>query len=488
MVDVFISYPRVEKPNIVAAIAEIRDRLRTLELSLFYDLDDIDAGATFPKVIEENVYEAKLVLGCWTKYGLTREWLLIECDIAKKNDKLIAVALEPIDRLPALFHFVNTVELYNFDTTKDHPNWTKILISIGKKLGRPGLGSFDKIVRSGDVSQLAAWVDKYPGDPLSQTVRDLATRLRVTQTFADSRNEQQESNIGRAESGKVYGQSVTREKIVNPALERTILTQHSASVLGTTDRPQDGETFRDNGAAPEMVVVPQGTFMMGSRADTADRLCNEMPAHMVTIRESFAISKFAVTKEEWSSFFEATQFPNHAWQSPGFQQDGRHPVVNVSWLDVVSYIEWLTALTGHTYRLPTEAEWEYTCRARSESAYSFGETILPDQANFGREFRAGPTRSGLFKSATTAVGTFSSNGFGVFDMHGNVWEWVADVYQENFAHGPINGSAVSGRQANRVIKGGSWASSPRQLRSASRLGVFMGIRCCALGFRVARSL
>ena len=219
---------------------------------------------------------------------------------------------------------------------------------------------------------------------------------------------------------------------------------------------------RKTGMSHGMITVPSGTFMMGSPADEPGRYRSEGPQHRVTISRPFAVGKYPVTVGQFASFVAATGHDagNH-WRDPppaGFAQTDAHPVVSVSWDDAKAYVNWLSARSGQQYRLLTEAEWEYVARAGTTTAYHFGETISPSQANYKR---------------TVEVGSYPANAFGLHDVHGNVWEWVEDCWHNNYNGAPSDGSAWTSdcdEPWKRVLRGGSCDLGvfPRHLRSARR--------------------
>jgi formylglycine-generating enzyme required for sulfatase activity len=153
-------------------------------------------------------------------------------------------------------------------------------------------------------------------------------------------------------------------------------------------------------------------------------------------------------------------------------------------------VRWLSEATGKSYRLPSEAEWEYACRAGTKTAFSFGDTITTDQANYDGNFTYNGSPRGAYRRGTTPVGTFAANPWGLFDMHGNVWEWVQDVVHDNYDGAPLDGSAweEGGDQARRILRGGSWLYNPRYLRSALRNGFSAALSNDIVGFRVVRDL
>jgi len=205
------------------------------------------------------------------------------------------------------------------------------------------------------------------------------------------------------------------------------------------------------------------------------------------------MGRYPVTVGEWRVFAAATGWRASGdvdWEAPGFPQTERHPVVGVNWFDAVRYVRWLSAATGRTYRLPSEAEWEYACRAGTRTAFSCGDTISTDQANYDGNFTYNGGPRGEYRRGTTPVGAFPPNPWGLFDMHGNVWEWVQDVVHDNYEGAPVDGSAweEGGDPVRRILRGGSWLYNPRYLRSALRNGFSAVLSNDIVGFRVVREL
>ncbi len=235
-------------------------------------------------------------------------------------------------------------------------------------------------------------------------------------------------------------------------------------------------------AVPETIVVPAGEFLMGSLDGLGDE--DERPQRKVTIKKAFAVGIAPITRGEFASFAEAMDFEvdersNRSWQSPGFDQEDDHPVVCVSWHDAKAYVAWLKEQSGKGFRLLSEAEWEYCCRAGTTTEYSTGNTITAEQANFGRN-----------SSGTTSISKFLPNPWGLYDMHGNVWEWCEDNWHKNYkGKAPVDGSVWRGGDRSlRVLRGGSWFNSPQNLRSADRDWNLPDYRSGIIGFRVARTL
>ncbi len=231
---------------------------------------------------------------------------------------------------------------------------------------------------------------------------------------------------------------------------------------------------------PEMIVIPAGGFTMGSPATEQGRFDNEGPQHQVTLAKPFAVSKFDVTFADWDACVSVGGCPKAGDSNWG--RDTR-PVINVGWDDAQTYVAWLSKMTGQPYRLLTEAEWEYAARAGTTTAYYWSDEIGTGNANCvgcGSQWDA---------KQTSPVGSFKPNAFGLYDMAGNVWQWVQDCYHPYYNEAPIDGSAwPSGDCSNRVVRGGSWYTDPRNLRSALRNWLTSDYRDVSLGFRVGRTL
>jgi formylglycine-generating enzyme required for sulfatase activity len=200
-----------------------------------------------------------------------------------------------------------------------------------------------------------------------------------------------------------------------------------------------------------------------------------------------------VTVGEWRAFVEATGWQPQGevnWQAPGFRQTDEHPVVGVTWHDAQLYVQWLSGQTGQPYRLPSEAEWEYACRAGTKTAFSFGDEISTRLANYDGNYTYNGSPKGEYRQGTSRAGELPPNPWGLFDMHGNVWEWVQDVVHDNYVGAPATGAAweEGGDQSRRILRGGSWLYNPRYLRSALRNGFSATLSNDIVGFRVVRDL
>ena len=247
---------------------------------------------------------------------------------------------------------------------------------------------------------------------------------------------------------------------------------HRAS---NSDAPslKPGDIRRDCPDCPELVVVSPGRFDMGS-----NEFAFEKPIHRVDIPRAFAIGRREVTVEQWDRCVAAGKCLHRP--DDGGQGGGARPVTDVSWTDAKAYVAWLSQETGHTYRLPSEAEWEYAARGGTRTAFWWGRAPQPRFAN---------CRECGGSGQAVAVGSYFANPFGLFDTAGNAAEWVEDCWNESYRNAPRDGSAwTSGDCRQRVLRGGSFDSPARYLRSASRFRYDADVRYFANGFRVVREL
>lgn len=292
------------------------------------------------------------------------------------------------------------------------------------------------------------------------------------------------------------------------------------SGAGVSAREEPATADRDCGECPALGTIPGGRFMMGSSGtETVDqgadaaRVSNERPQHAVTIAAGFRLAPHEVTRAEFARFVTATGrdmagcgnwenggwvvHPEFDWRNPGFGQTDDDPVVCVSWVDASDYIGWLNARTGRSYRLPTEAEWEYAARAGHEGLHNWDDDRQACRYANGADQAAAraqqlPQREGIIFDCddgfahTSPVGRLAANAFGLHDMLGNAWEWVADCYAPGYDGAPVDGSALtSGECGQRVLRGGSWKYPARTVRFAIRGPGRVATRTNNAGFRLA---
>ena len=303
-----------------------------------------------------------------------------------------------------------------------------------------------------------------------------------------------------------------------PTPESPPATQQATAPVQTTDACNT----TDPNAAPAMVAIRPGRFMMGSSENEADRSPDESPQHQVTIPKPFAISRCEITVGQFTQFIQDSGYKTTAetdgkgcyvwdaekkdwqqqadkhWKNTGFVQTDKHPVVCVSWSDAQRYVDWLSQRTGAVYRLPTETEWEYAARADTETARYYDTKSQCDYANgLGQEAKSIADKDWTLAECndayiyTAPVAHFKANAFGLYDMLGNVYEWTLDCWHEDYKLAPYDGTAwlesQSGDCDRRVVRGGSWYINPQYLRSANRYRDNSEANYI-LGFRIARAL
>ncbi len=252
-----------------------------------------------------------------------------------------------------------------------------------------------------------------------------------------------------------------------------------------------------HGIGLEMVLIPGGSFMMGSPEDELERSDSESPQHLVNVKE-FCMGKYPVTQAQWKAVAALRKVSKDLDTDPSnFKGDDR-PVETVSWYDAVEFCDRLAAHTKRQYRLPSEAEWEYACRAGTKTPFHFGETITSELANYDANDTYGVGVKGTYRNETTEVGSFGvANAFGLYDMHGNVGEWCLDDWHGNYKNAPTDGGAwfdseddnLSQKSGNALLRGGSWFYTPGSCRSAYRFNLDRAVPddiylLLNLGFRV----
>ena len=244
-----------------------------------------------------------------------------------------------------------------------------------------------------------------------------------------------------------------------------------------------GDVFRDCPECLEMVVIPAGSFVMGSPPGEQRRTSFEGPQHPVTIQSPFALGVYEVTFDEWDACLAAGGCGGHRLDDESWGR-GTRPVINVTWNEAQLFIEWLRNRTGKGYRLPSEAEWEYAARAGTTTVYSWGDDLGKGNANCAK---CGSTWDG---NQTAPTGSFKANPFGLWDMHGNVMEWTQDCDHYDYEGAPSAGESWEKNcsTTGRIMRGGSWGHYPYQLRAAMRDSKGPDRRLPGLGFRVARNL
>ncbi|MGO8954668.1 MAG: SUMF1/EgtB/PvdO family nonheme iron enzyme [Rhodomicrobium sp.] len=533
MAEIFISY-KSERRKAAAHLAKILERYG---YTVWFDYNLVK-GRDFAAQIDAQIREAKAVIVLWCHMSVRSEWVADEASLAVDLEKLVPAKIEPCE-LRVDFRRKDYVDLTAWSGGAFDLALHRLLDALNAKTGRPpqpayeALREYDEIWRGLGAPTLktfaleAAAVEEdtplfqgraavAPVHSISAAERDWrlienSTDPRDFRAFIDEhksgllvRKAQHRlddfAEAARAEAAKrerkaeEERQRNTEEEGVVALARKLARAAVGMRVDAAFVRPPGlewfvpgagkSEGFKDLDIGPEMVVVPAGSFSMGSPPGSPE--CNdiESPQHTVTIAKPFAIGRFAITFAEWD-----TAQQDNGWQlitgRAGRQPNdygwgrGVRPVIDVDWDDAKAYVKWLSQKTGRVYRLPSEAEWEYACRAGTTTPFWWGQWITPEQANYHvsddpDEVSADPYVRGGQKGVyrwrrTLPVNSFEANPWGLYQVHGNVLELCEDLWHSNYHGAPGDGSAwTTGGGYHRVGRGGSWMSYPSLLRSAFR--------------------
>jgi formylglycine-generating enzyme required for sulfatase activity len=264
--------------------------------------------------------------------------------------------------------------------------------------------------------------------------------------------------------------------------------------------PKNIQTFTESlgkGVDLTMVLIPPGKFMMGSTEAEAGHRDNESPQHLVTIAQPFFMGQYPITQQQWQAVAKMPKIDRELKFNPSNFKGSKLPVENISWRDAQEFCVRLSIYSKRHYQLPSESEWEYACRAGTTTPFHFGETIDAEVVNYAAEDekigetvypgKYGRGNSGTYRKKTILVGSLGvTNDFGLSDMHGNIWEWCEDNWQDNYEYVPGDGSAYSEESSDNThaLRGGSWFHNPNDCRSACRLRNYTDSCNNFVGFRV----
>ncbi len=568
MADVFLSYKREER----AAVETIASRLRNLGLTVWFDAS-LRAGETFNAEIDREARAANVVLVCWSPAARQSEWVNAEAMIGFEHKKLAACYVAGPDGFsaPTPFNANHAEDLRAWLTapTETHPGWKSVLRRIGRLCGRTDIETWGALDRNASSTELRAWLATHQTSPLS-AVANAALRAREAELaiprflripavgVQEAPAEIEQRTVPKVVYAAGAFAALIAFVVAISMISRSVSVRTANGPQATTERQattelqntavpiQEFNECDDALWCPTMVIVPGGSFIMGSPSSEAGRGEDEGPQRTVIIRD-FAVSKFEITRGQYALFAEATSRSSDVdcrtfrtregysydaeatWNDPRFRQSENHPVVCVDWFDASAYVEWLnTRIGGASYRLLTEAEWEFVARAGSNTPYPWGADPqsgcgyenVHDESSLS-QYPNWPSlncRDGFVHTAP--VGLFRPNTFGLYDMMGNVSEWVQDCYTR-VAYGDVRnseneiidavegglGARVAGRGGGSyvaypvdgspyefpdceegVFRGGGWDAEPTMLRSALRHSYLRGVAYSNVGFRVAKTL
>jgi formylglycine-generating enzyme required for sulfatase activity len=455
LADIFISYKKED----YARAERVASALRIEGFSVWWD-EALTPREAWDALIEREIAAAASVVVLWSPRSVTSEWVRTEAHYGQERFKLVPVMIEACE-LPLAFRLRQTINLCSWhDDDRVDRQWRKLLTWIADLVGtKPGNANIPAGLSAAQPNR-----------------------------FRDA--------VGRLASG-------------DPIYDGALI--NASTPVGTV--------FRDKEQAPIMRIVPKGAFLLGGSPNDPDRTPFEGPQRRVEVPAPFAIGVYPVIEREYGSFpgvhtEKLKPRPEaHGWLDqllgrskpepaapvvkesmdwwlsepetvPGSLENPDRPVTNVSFTDATNYVRRLSAETGEIYRLPSEAEWEYACRANSRTCFSWGDKIDRSRAAY-----AWDNPGALRLTGPVQPGGFPPNDFGLYDMHGNVSEWTLDLWHENYDMTPLDGSpAIEGHGSMRVVRGGSWADGPALLRSSARMRATETSRVAAIGFRVVRAL
>jgi len=505
---VFISYRReITAGEARALYNDLADRLG--KNSVFMDVDSIALGRDFRNALQNTLASCDLLLVLigrnWAdvtdEEGRRRlenpsDFVRLEIEAALKRDIVVMPILVQGAHMPTAGQLPPEIKdlAYRNGFELSHTRWES---DVGEMMRRLGL---DVSQQGAEVKQSAA-----PGAALNASTAPSA-RLAEPRRRALTRPINRRQALGIAAlaavgAGAAIATPSIRRLLSKPALRTIAFDTATVDAKGVRNPPEEytAKLFTEElglGAGLDMISIPGGSFTMGSPADELERQANEGPQHHVTI-PSFFMSASPITQAQWAAAVLAHPNPirRNLDPNPSFFKGIDLPVESITWNQAEEFCLRLAEFTGRAYRLPSEAEWEHACRAGTISPFHFGPTITPELANYcgtggavcgesdGKSIASdvyGETRYlsgaygqgpiGVFRGKTTRPGTFPGNRFGLYDMHGNVWEYCFDLWSANYAEAPLDGSAnLSGpSDGQRILRGGSWSHNPAICRSAYR--------------------
>jgi formylglycine-generating enzyme required for sulfatase activity len=465
MSDIFLSYASEDLPRVGSLIRALERR----GWSVWWDRT-ILPGRTFDQVIEEALDAARCVIVVWSQHSVNSDWVKTEAAEGARRRILVPVLLDEV-RIPLEFRRIQAARLLDWHDSGPHPEFDKVVRAVEETLETgaaasiqppPGPASPENDKPFGPVPRR----EEAAPPPVSEKDRPEVHRHTISDARVITRLSRSQKRRLVLVGGGLLCVLITVLYLVLSGRTPGPQPQPEPRSARTTEGTQPASSLT-NSLGMQFALIPAGEFQMGSTSGADD----ERPVHTVRLSKPFYLGIHEVTQGQW----EAVMGNNPSQ----FKGDANRPVEMVSWEEVQQFIDKLNTREGGTqYRLPTEAEWEYAARAGSTTAYSFGD----DSSQLGKyawfEGNAGKT--------THPVGTLQPNAWGLYDMHGNVWEWVQDWYGKYTAEpvtdpqGPASGSL-------RVYRGGSWLIGARSCRSASRYNGAPGYRYVSLGFRLLRT-
>lgn len=497
--DIFISYARKDLKRVQPIVKELQKK----GLSVFWDLE-IPPGESWRSYIKKRLDESRCVLVLWSHLSITSEWVIAEADEAKRRGILVPALLDAVEPPFGLSH-IHAADLSDWKKDTSCRAFRELVNAVTAKI------SFSIPTLTNSIPDTAPDTVSAPVVVASTWKQQAPAERKPYQGFLSSKSKQR-SLFVRIEKG-VLAVAGIRTWPVNS--QRTAI-----AVLVVMIVLLAVFAYRSFNAVPPAVVpanfvlIRGDEYMMGSPAKEPERDSDETQ-HQVKVSD-FYLCKYAVTVAEFRKFVEAKGYQTEAEKGDGsYAWDGKtwekraginwrygvsgsvrpqseenHPVLHVSWNDAVAYCKWMEEKTGKKFRLPTEAEWEYACRAGTITPFNTGENLTTDQANYDGNYPYTNNQKGESRENTVPVDSFAPNAWGLYNMHGNVYEWCGDRYGGNYyeeckTKGIVENPVGPETGSYRVLRGGNWYSNARYCRSAFRNDSTPGYRSSYVGFRLA---
>src|SRR5262245_7191602 len=448
MADIFLSYASADRERIRPLVSVLEQQ----GWSVWWDRK-IPPGKTYDQVIEQALEGARCIVVVWLQTSVQFEWVKVEADEGMNRNALVPVLIEEA-KIPLAFRRIQAARLIGWDGEPSHHELEVLFEAIEAIVGGPA------IIKPGILHEAPA-------------IESPESPRRIFGTALDS-------------------------------FQFDVVTVDAKGNVTARTKKSASHFIEDLGSSVflEMVEIPGGIFTMGSRWDEAGHRENEGPQRQVTVKPFF-MGKYQVTRAQWRAIAGDKPLKVERDLNPDpskFKDDWRQPVDNVSWADAVEFCRRLEKKTDKQYRLPSEAEWEYAARGGTTTPFAFGPTITWEIVNFDSNNPFGSAAKIERRRKTIPVGALGvANAFGLFDMHGNVWEWCEDVWHDNYEGAPSDGSAwvsgsnkvidwiIGGNEGRHVLRGGSWFDLHDSCRSAYRYFNERDLLYINTGFRVVCS-
>jgi formylglycine-generating enzyme required for sulfatase activity len=456
--DVFLAHNSKDKPEVI----KIANKLRERGLNPWLDKEQIFPGDNIQEVVFRGISQSKVGaffisqnrLGAFQRNLELGAIIQFFLEKKEKGFRVIPILLPDISDIPdELFHLKQWawIRFTNSNVEQDEEALQDLIRGI---IGR-----------------------NFQGKDIASIERKILANTQVVDSSPSPNNTEPEPE-------KFLNIPVTSFKFETAKLIPGVLSLgKSSEIQRITKNSNYFAQDLGNGVNLEMVAIPGGTFIMGSPENEEGYHSSQSPQHQVTV-PPFFMGKYPVTQQQWRVVAALPKDKIDLKSDPSYFKGDNLPVECVSWNDAQEFCARLSQMANKTYRLPTEAEWEYACRGGTTTPFYCGETISTDLANYDGNYTYGQGQKGEYREKTTKVGIFPANPFGLYDMCGNVWEWCEDGWHKNYINAPIDGSAWTSLGSTVVLRGGSWINNPLLCRSAARFNFNRDAHGSSIGFRV----